>query len=95
MKAVLDACKHLRVPLENLHDFGVRLLYDPDGPRQELGPLSKASSTVWCPKEDDAVSRIKDGFEVTFRPLSRPSQRLRQRLAQFIIGRGLPYIFTD
>lgn len=72
MEFILNPGKHFRVALKHIDNLRIRLLNDPDGSREQLGPSCQTGSTVWRPKESDAARRLEDVLKVTFRSLPRP-----------------------
>jgi hypothetical protein len=71
MESILDPRQHLRVALQDRHNFGICLLDDADGYGEQLRPSCQTGSMVWRPEESDAARRLEDVLEVTFRSLSR------------------------
>ncbi len=95
VEGFLNSRKHLRVALEDLDNLRVRLLDNPDGLQQQLGPSCQARSVVRRPEEGDTTGRAEDVLEVSFRSLFRCGQGLPRSLAQHQASGVVPYILAD
>lgn len=79
---VLDPCKQLEIPSEDIDNTGICLFDEADGTGHDLSPSGKASSMARRAEKDDTAGRAKNIVEVWLRTLSRREQGLPRVLAQ-------------
>jgi len=76
MEIMLNSCKYLRVPLQDLDNLVIRLLDDANIPGQLLGPSSKTCAMMWRPEKSDSTRRTQNILEMPLRLLLRLNQSL-------------------